>query len=220
METRGLLFIPDLSGFTTFVNELEIAPSRFISERLLEVLSDANQLGLEISEVEGDAILFYRFGSSPDLQELYAQVQRMFCDFHRSLRNADPGSKCSCTPCSTAVEALSLKVVTHYGEFTSYNVKAFSKLVGKDVIVAHQLLKNDVPSREYWLVTSSVVPDQAPLPLTDWMKWDRSVKRTENGEISFHYAPLLQLREAIKTEPRRLPGRGRASIRRGTATGR
>jgi hypothetical protein len=201
METRGLLFIPDISGFTQFVNEMEIEHSRFIIERLLEVLIDANELGMEISEIEGDAILFYRFGSSMELKELYAQVQRMFCDFHRSLKSADPGSMCSCTPCRTAVEALSLKVVTHYGEFTSYNVKNFNKLLGKDVIVAHQLLKNDVPEREYWLVTSSVTSDQGPAPLTDRMKWDRGVKHTDKGEISFHYTTLMGLREAIKAEP-------------------
>jgi hypothetical protein len=203
METKGLLFIPDISGFTQFVNETEIEHSRFIIQRLLEVLMDANQLGLEISEVEGDAILFYRFGPAPEMQELFAQVQRMFCDFHGRLQEADPASKCACVACASAVEALSLKVVTHYGEFTSYDVKNFSKLIGKDVIIAHQLLKNDVPEREYWLVTSSVLPEETPAPLTEWMKWDRSAKQTERGEITFHYAPLMRLREAFRAEPRK-----------------
>ncbi len=202
METKGLLFIPDISGFTQFVNKTEIEHSRFILESLLEVLIDANQLGLEISEVEGDAILFYKFGSAPEMRELYGQVQRMFCDFHRRLWEADPGSVCQCVPCATAIKALSLKVVTHYGEFTSYNVKNFSKLLGKDVIVAHQLLKNDIPEHEYWLVTSDLMQQQAPAPLTEWMKWGRSAKSTEDGEITFHYAPLKQLREAIQAVPR------------------
>lgn len=202
METKGLLFIPDISGFTRFVNEMEIEHSRFILEKLLEVLIDANDLGLEISEVEGDAILFYRFGPAPRMQELCAQVQRMFCDFHRALKAADPASQCSCVPCATAVEALSLKVVTHYGEFASYNVKNFSKLIGKDVIVAHQLLKNDVPDREYWLVTSGMMEDGSPVPPSEWVKWDRGTKHTENGEIGFHYAPLKCLREAIQAEPK------------------
>jgi hypothetical protein len=211
METKGLLFIPDISGFTQFVNEMEIEHSRFILQNMLEVLIDANQLGLEISEIEGDAILFYRFGSAPEMKELYAQVQRMFCDFHRKLKEADPASRCQCVPCATAIEALSLKVVTHYGEFASYNVKNFSKLVGKDVIVAHQLLKNDIPEREYWLVTSSVLPEQTPAPFTEWMKWDRSAKRTENGEISFHYAPLMRLRETKEAQPRLRPVSGKVS---------
>jgi len=36
-----------------------------------------------------------------------------------------------------------LKVITHYGEFTGYKVKKFYKLIGNDVIIAHQLLKNN-----------------------------------------------------------------------------
>ena len=62
MENKGLLFIPDISGFTRFVNETEIEHSRLIIQELLEILINANQIGLEVSEIEGDAILFYKFG--------------------------------------------------------------------------------------------------------------------------------------------------------------
>ena len=40
MENKGLLFIPDISGFTRFVNETEIDHSRLIIQELLE---DADQ---------------------------------------------------------------------------------------------------------------------------------------------------------------------------------
>ena len=52
MENRGLLFIPDISGFTRFVNAVEIDHSRFIIQQLLEVLIKSNDSDLEISEVE------------------------------------------------------------------------------------------------------------------------------------------------------------------------
>ena len=55
MENKGLLFIPDISGFTQFVNETEIDHSRLIIQELLEILINANEIGLEISEIEGDA---------------------------------------------------------------------------------------------------------------------------------------------------------------------
>ena len=58
MENRGLLFIPDISGFTRFINETEIDHSRLIIQELLELLINNNTTGLEISEIEGDAILF------------------------------------------------------------------------------------------------------------------------------------------------------------------
>src|SRR5580765_6080303 len=117
MQNKGLLFIPDISGFTKFVNETEIDHSRLIIQELLEILINANQIGLEVSEIEGDAILFYKFGESPNLEELYKQVERMFCEFHRSLSIYENRRFCQCMACMSAIN-LSLKVVTHYGEFT------------------------------------------------------------------------------------------------------
>ena len=122
MENRGLLFIPDISGFTRFVTETEIGHSRLIIQELLEILINSNEIGLEVSEIEGDAILFYKFGDSPDMPTLYKQVERMFCDFHRHLGVYDVRKFCQCKACLSAVD-LTLKVITHYGEFTGYNVK-------------------------------------------------------------------------------------------------
>jgi hypothetical protein len=124
MEHQGLLFIPDISGFTRFVTETEIEHSRLIIQELLEVLMDANELGLEVSEIEGDAILFYKFGELPPLEELYRQVEKMFRSFHRSLVAYDHRKYCQCKACLAAIN-LSLKVITHYGEFTGYNVRNF-----------------------------------------------------------------------------------------------
>jgi hypothetical protein len=200
METRGLIFIPDISGFTRFVNESEIEHSRFIIQELLETLINANESGLEISEIEGDAILFYKFGEPLALQELYKQVEKMFCAFHRHLAAYERRRLCQCKACISAID-LTLKVITHYGEFTSYNVKNFSKLIGKDIIVAHQLLKNDIEEHEYWLVTKNLLKDKPPTDFAQWMKWDRSVKQTESGEIPFHYTQLSQLKNEIPPEP-------------------
>jgi hypothetical protein len=200
MENKGLLFIPDISGFTRFVNETEIEHSRLIIQELLELLINCNQIGLEVSEVEGDAILFYKFGGSPDLKELYKQVESMFCNFHKSLLAYDNRRYCQCKACVSAID-LSLKIVTHYGEFTGYNVKQFNKLIGKDIIVAHQLLKNDIAQHEYWLVTQNLMPGNPPENLAQWMKWSSSTKQTESGEIPFHYTQLSELRNDLMADP-------------------
>jgi Protein of unknown function (DUF2652) len=200
VENKGLLFIPDISGFTQFVNQTDIEHSRLIIQELLEILINANEIGLEVSEVEGDAILFYKFGESPGVDKLYKQVEKMFVGFHRHLGVYDLTRFCQCTACQSAIN-LSLKVITHYGEFTGYNVKNFSKLIGKDVIVAHQLLKNDIDQHEYWLVTKSLLPNDPPADLTQWMKWASSAKQTENGEIPFHYAQLSPLKNELQAEP-------------------
>lgn len=200
MENKGLLFIPDISGFTRFVNETEIEHSRLIIQELLEVLINANQIGLQVSEIEGDAILFYKFGESPQLEQLYKQVEKMFCEFHRNIIAYDHSRFCQCKACISAVN-LTLKIITHYGEFTGYNVKNFNKLIGKDIIVAHQLLKNDIDKHEYWLVTDTVLGNDAPAGFAKWMTWNSSAKKTENGEIFFHYTQLSDLRNEISPDP-------------------
>jgi hypothetical protein len=200
METKGLLFIPDISGFTRFVTETEIEHSRLIIQELLEILICSNEIGLEISEIEGDAILFYKFGDSPDLPSLYKQVEKMFCAFHKNLVAYEHRRFCQCKACISAVQ-LTLKVITHYGEFASYKVQQFSKLIGKDVIVAHQLLKNDIPQHEYWLVTKSLLQDHAPAALAEWMQWNKSAKHTEAGDIFFEFTQLTPLKKTIEPEP-------------------
>lgn len=54
--TFSLLFIPDISGFTKFVTAVEIDHSQHIIAELLEIIIDSNELGLTISEIEGDAV--------------------------------------------------------------------------------------------------------------------------------------------------------------------
>lgn len=199
-ENKGLLFIPDISGFTRFINELEIEHSSLIIQELLEVLINSNNTGLEISEIEGDAILFYKFGESPALSAIYPQVEKMFRDFHRQIIMYDNRRYCQCAACSSAIN-LTLKIITHYGEFTGYNVKSFNKLIGRDVIIAHQLLKNDIEQHEYWLVTNNLSGSNEPVGLADRMKWQSSVKKTEDYEIPFHYTQLGYLKDTIKPEP-------------------
>src|SRR5687767_3425445 len=108
MKNQGLLFIPDISGFTRFITETEIDHSRVIIQELLEILINANNIGLEISEIEGDAILFYKFGDPPTLSELYKQVEKMFIEFHRSIITYEHRRYCQCKACMSAID-LTLK---------------------------------------------------------------------------------------------------------------
>ena len=200
MNNKGLIFIPDISGFTRFVNEVEIDHSRHIIQELLEVIINSNKIGLEISEIEGDAILFYKYGDSPDLKDVYGQVEKMFREFHKHLIAYDHRRFCQCKACAGAIE-LTLKVITHYGEFTDYNVKNFNKLIGKDIIVAHQLLKNDIDQHEYWLVTDDFAGNKIQEGVTENLNWNKGLKQTETGPISFQYTQLGHLKNDIPNEP-------------------
>ncbi|HEX6926658.1 MAG TPA: DUF2652 domain-containing protein [Longimicrobiaceae bacterium] len=197
---KGLLFIPDISGYTSFINQTEVDHSQRIIQELLETIIGANGIGLEISEIEGDAILFYRYGEMPTLEELYAQVERMFCEFHRNLTAYATRRYCQCAACVAAAD-LTLKVITHYGEFTGYSVRSFNQLIGRDVILAHELLKNDIGDHEYWLVTQNLLRETPPSGLAPWMEWLSGEQETRLGKVPFAYAQLARLKEAVSLEP-------------------
>jgi len=199
MDNQGLLFIPDISGYTKFINNTEIEHSRYIIQELLEVLVNSNNIDLKISEIEGDAILFYRFGEPPSVEEMYRQVEKMFCNFHKYTRQYEERRICPCKACE-GVKDLTLKVITHHGEFSTYTVKEFSKLIGKDVIKAHQLLKNDIPLHEYWLVTNDIYHKDKKENLPEWLEWKEGKKQDENNEIDFHYSMLSPLRDKIPAD--------------------
>ena len=61
----SLLFLPDISGFTEFVQTTEVGHIQHIISELLQLLIDADILDLELAEVEGDALFFYKAPSFP-----------------------------------------------------------------------------------------------------------------------------------------------------------
>lgn len=193
MANNGFIFIPDISGFTQFVNSVELKHSQHIISELLEVLLDTNEMGLKVSEVEGDAILFYKLGELPDLDVTYKQVEKMFMSFHKHLELYESRRTCHCNACTSAIH-LSLKIITHYGEFTEYKIKDFLKLIGKDIIIAHQLLKNDIAEHEYWLITSNLSGGHLPGKFSPGIKWDHGTKWINENEVSFYFAQLGYLK--------------------------
>lgn len=198
-----LLFVPDISGFTQFVNQTEIAHSQHIIEELLEILIDANEINLEVSEIEGDAILFYRNGSPPTAAELLAQVQRMYVRFHAHLKLYETHRICQCGACCGATN-LTLKFVVHYGETGINKIKNHSKLFGRDVIVAHRLLKNEVQDNEYALFTNDLVNACSTWVEVKQVAWSEPEHRSEAydlGEIAYCFVSLKPL-EAHVPEPR------------------
>ena len=113
---------------------------------------DANQLGLEVCEFEGDAVLFFRTGAPPSLAELVAQAKKMFVDFHLHLRELEMLRVCQCGACAGISRCRSSSSSTS-GLASTMEVKGHAKFIGKSIIVAHRLLKNSVAEPEYLLVT-------------------------------------------------------------------
>src|SRR6266550_5172823 len=108
---------------------------------------------MDVSQVEGDAILFISGLSMPDV---IAALVRTFVGFHRRLRDMQTVTTCPCNACAN-IGILKLKFVVHNGKFSRQRLGNVEQLHGTDVIVAHRLLKNTVPSKEYLLVTDAVL---------------------------------------------------------------
>jgi len=196
MATKNdvLFFIPDISGFTKFVTSTEIEHSQFLIKLLLEALVDANQLGLTVSEFEGDAVLFYRTGSPPDVKEFVEQAKKMFVSFHASLKKIEQSRECDCGACAGA-KGLTLKIVAHAGPALPMQVKDHTKFIGAGVIVAHRLLKNSVPEREYLLLTGNLCAE-GQAEAAEFR--DGADSYDEIGAVNYRYLPLAKYRESVQ----------------------
>ena len=204
----ALLFVPDISGFTTFIQTTEITHSRHIIEELLGKLIEANDIGLQVSEVEGDAILFYRFGDPPTAGEFFQQVQKMFLGFHGHLRLYETQRICQCGACVSA-QSLTLKIVAHYGHITQSRIKEHVKLFGQDVITVHRLLKNDIAQHEYALFTETLATEWPQAAMSAWGQRQEGSQEYDIGKIRYGYvllAPLRQHVPAPRIEDLGIPG--------------
>lgn len=138
---KGLIFIPDISGFTNFVKKIDIDLGWKITRELLIEIIESNPLYLEISEIEGDAVLYYKQGKPIEIEAImngFQDIMKAFNKKYQKLREA------------YGIEAdLSLKLIVHYGSLSEFKIKGFTKLYGRTVIEAHRLLKNGTESKSH-----------------------------------------------------------------------
>ncbi len=151
----SLLFIPDISGFTHFVQNTEIEHSQHVISELLEILITANTQNLKLAEVEGDALFFYKENEIPSQEKLLAQIETMYTAFYSHLKLLEKNRICPCNACATAPN-LQLKIIVHCGELQFITVQEERKPFGQIVIEAHRLLKNSIQSDNYALISDSV----------------------------------------------------------------
>lgn len=198
----ALIFIPDISGFTKFVNETGLETSRSLIADLLEIIIEANILDMSLAEIQGDAVLFYRLGPPPTVQEVINQCKQIFIDFQNYLKivERDQGSEAGA---SLSDSRLTLKVVVHYGPLSVTQIREHIKLMGRNVIIAHRLLKNNVDGDEYVLLTEDYLQTQPEAEIKPNFSWSRlhqgSTHYEHLGEIHYRYAFLTPLRLLVTT---------------------
>jgi len=176
--SKSLLFIPDISGFTKFVQTTEVEHSQHVIAELLEVLIEANTQDLELAEVEGDALFFYKEGEIPSQERLLAQIETMFTAFYSHLKLLETSRICPCNACASAPQ-LQLKIVAHCGDLQFIEVKGSRKPFGQQVIQAHRLLKNSVDSENYALISKELA-SAIELPIYYYSKIFRFKEGADN----------------------------------------
>lgn len=186
---KSFLFLPDISGFTKFVQSTEVEHSQHVIAELLEVLISANTQDLKLAEIEGDALFFYKENEIPSQERLLAQIETMFTAFYSHLKLLETNRICPCNACATAPK-LQLKIIAHCGELQFIEVQGNRKPFGQEVIQAHRLLKNSIASEHYALISKQLA-SAIELPIYYWSKLYRfkeGVDRYDEREVEYIYS--------------------------------
>ncbi len=198
--SESTLFIPDISGFTRFVKDTEIAHSQHIIEELINVIIEKGSQTLEVAEVEGDAVFFFKHGTKLSIEDLTLEAKRIYQAFHKHLLQYEHRRICNCGACSTAAN-LKLKFVAHSGDV---NMAAFAgtkqKPFGGAVIVTHRLLKNDIDDDEYLLFSESILAESGFLGEGHGFLEDRDL-----GRIPYQYNKISQWKDGLEEEEKSAP---------------
>ena len=192
---KALYFMPDISGFTNFVNNTEVEHSIHIIAELLELLLDNSSTNMQLAEIEGDALFMFST-EIPDYNQLLQQTTTMLEQFHRHTKGYEKRRICNCGSCRTTIN-LELKFLIHYGDIAFIKVKKIVKPYGMDVIKIHRLLKNQVPYNEYILFTDSAHDFYKNETDATW------IKKTESFDIKnldYFYKNLENIKDSIILE--------------------
>ncbi|OEK06369.1 DUF2652 domain-containing protein [Roseivirga misakiensis] len=190
------ILIPDISGYTKFLHKTELSHSTHIINELLQVVADTLQPKFTLAEIEGDALLTYADGklTQAEIEEVCTNA---FKNFNYFLNIVERDSVCRCGACNNA-SSLKLKFIVHYGQFEEVKISQFTKLSGLDMIIAHRLMKNTIPSKEYILVTDSFGLNSD----TSSFEWQSAKDNYEVlGDVTYQYALIDDLKkEVLKPE--------------------
>ena len=189
--------VPDITGFTKFIATSDINFSKVVIPALLRKLIEANILKMNVAEIEGDAVFFYKNGRLPSINRVAEQCKHLyktFSDFIDNLEKSDPDNY----NLYLGDNQLGLKIIIHYGHISLSNIKGRTKLFGEDVIIAHKLLKNGVDELNYILLSEkylSKVRDRQKLE--QWFHWEELHSGSETydyiGEVPYKYITLDEM---------------------------
>jgi hypothetical protein len=199
MDTEGIILLSDISGYTEFLTKTSVEHGNWIISNFFAAMLQDVPVNLKVVEVEGDA-LFCWLPLEKDTTDPGAIIRLVRHQFNRfvgvqewliNVHQCEEG--CHCAACS-GVHELKIKFILHLGKVGAYKIGPFEKIGGIDVVVAHRLLKNSVPLREYQLVTDMTYDTlfKGSIPETQ-EPWTKGADHYPVlGEIPYRYQPLAR----------------------------
>lgn len=188
---HGCLVIADIGGYTRYLSGVELEHSTDILADLLQTVVDALEPNFRIAKIEGDAVFAYDEGEA-DGAVVVDALTGAYTAFMRRRRTVTELTTCPCDACRS-IDDLGLKMVAHRGDFAMHEIAGGTELVGRDVILVHRLLKNDVVSRtgigDYALYTDPLVRELELAPAAlGW--WSHTEAYDDVGEVDVHVDDL------------------------------
>ena len=159
VAAQRYLLLADISGYTAFLNGVEVAHGEDFSSGLpagyevLGALLDAVVAGVqpafEIAKLEGDAVFAVAPAEGLDGQgeavlDRLRAVYSSFVVVREDRRKSASDHICTACP---VVGTLNLKMVLHRGQAVRQTVGSNPELLGPAVNIAHRLLKNSIQQR-------------------------------------------------------------------------
>ena len=203
---RGFLLLADLSGYTAYLAGSEPTHGPQIAGDFIETIVGRLRGSFRLEKLEGDAAFLFAPVERVSGTVVLDAVDAAYFGFQRRLQSLSQATTCSCEACRRLPQ-LDLKFVCHVGDVLRHSIAGREELTGRDVIVAHRLLKGTAPQRagahSYLLVTDAAMAaldlDPAQLGMIGITE-----RYDELGAIS---GQLLDLARRWEDEQRATPSR-------------
>ena len=140
------LVIADISGYTGYLAGVELDHAQDILADLIDTIVGALRPPFQLSKLEGDAAFVYLAAPEFDGSHLQDTIESAYFAFRRRLRDIKQASICECDACRL-IPSLDLKFIAHYGQIAKQTMSGLEELIGRDVILVHRLLKNNVEAK-------------------------------------------------------------------------
>jgi hypothetical protein len=140
------LVMADISGYTGYLAGVELDHAQDILADLIDTIVGALRPPFQLSKLEGDAAFVYLVAPGFDGSHLQDTIESAYFTFRRRQRDIKQASICECDACRL-IPTLDLKFVAHYGQIAKQTMSGQEELIGRDVILVHRLLKNNVEAK-------------------------------------------------------------------------